>query len=131
MAMAEKCCTTGPSSNSVRDLPNRPAVVEGRRLSHRAMATVPILHVSGLVCIALSVVTAGGCTLVMRQSFEKRNEAFRKLASLEQMAFWTLALSIYTLIAMTPELDGTDVSNWRIGCFGGAPIPVDTTEHIG
>ena len=95
----------------------------------RALVAVPLSHVTGLVGVALSALSAGGCAILMRSSFEKK--AFLKLASRERMTFSILVPTIYSLISTTPELDTTDLSSWRIGCFGGAPMPVDTIERIG
>jgi len=38
--------------------------------------------------------------------------------------------TIYTLCVMSPELSTYDLSSWRIGCFGGAPMPVATIEML-
>lgn len=95
----------------------------------RALVAVPLSHVTGLVGVALSAMSAGGCAVLMRGGFERR--AFLELASRERMTFSILVPTIYSLIAMTPELDAADLSSWRIGCFGGAPMPVDTINRIG
>lgn len=94
----------------------------------RAMVAVPLSHVTGLVGVALSAMSVGGCAVLLRESFERRS--FLTYASQERMTYSILVPTIYSLIAMTPELDDTDLSCWRIGCFGGAPMPVNTIERI-
>lgn len=95
----------------------------------RALVAVPMSHVTGIVGVALPALAVGGCAILMRESFER--QAFLQLASREKMTFSILVPTIYTLLTMTPQLDETDLSSWRIGCFGGAPMPVDTIERIG
>ncbi len=94
----------------------------------RALVSVPLSHVTGLVGVALSAMSVGGCAVLMRESFQR--QAFLALASRERITFSILVPTIYSLIAITPELDETDLSSWRIGCFGGAPMPVDTIGRI-
>lgn len=95
----------------------------------RAMVAVPMSHVTGLVGVALSVMSVGGCAILMQAAFDRN--AFLELASRERMTYSILVPTIYSLITLTPALDTTDLSHWRIGCFGGAPMPVDTIERIG
>ncbi|WP_158970442.1 class I adenylate-forming enzyme family protein [Chachezhania sediminis] len=94
----------------------------------RAMVAVPLSHVTGLVGVALSILAVGGCAVLMRESFQRH--AFLELASRERITFSILVPTIYSLIAMMPELDDCDLSSWRIGGFGGAPMPVATIERI-
>ncbi|WP_322864948.1 class I adenylate-forming enzyme family protein [Aquicoccus sp. G2-2] len=94
----------------------------------RALVAVPMSHVTGLVGVSLATIAVGGCVVMMRTAFERHS--FLKLASTERISFSVLVPTIYTLIAMTPELDDTDLSNWRIGCFGGASMPVATIQRL-
>lgn len=94
----------------------------------RALVAVPLSHVTGLVGVSLSAMAAGGCVVLMRQAYETR--AFLALAGAERITFSILVPTIYTLAAMSPALDGADLSAWRIGCFGGAPMPVATIEKL-
>ncbi|MBN9887153.1 class I adenylate-forming enzyme family protein [Salipiger abyssi] len=94
----------------------------------KALIAVPLSHVTGLVGVAFAAMCVGGGVALMRESFERR--AFLAIASREEITFSILVPTIYSLIAMTPELDDTDLSSWRIGGFGGAPMPVATIERI-
>ncbi len=95
----------------------------------RALTAVPLSHVTGLVAVALTIMAVGGCAVLLRDSFQR--QAFLDLASREKITYSILVPAIYSLIAMTPELDDTDLSSWRLGAFGGAPMPVATIERIG
>jgi acyl-CoA synthetase (AMP-forming)/AMP-acid ligase II len=94
----------------------------------RALVAVPLSHVTGLVGVALSTMIVGGCVALMRQAFKTSD--FLALASRERITYSILVPTIYTLCAMSPELENHDLTAWRIGCFGGAPMPVATIEML-
>ncbi|MHC4046676.1 class I adenylate-forming enzyme family protein [Bradyrhizobium sp. 23AC] len=100
----------------------------GLNETDRALVAVPLSHVTGLVGIALSAMIVGGCVVLMRQAFKTGD--FLALASRERITYSILVPTIYTLCAMLPELENHDLSAWRIGCFGGAPMPVATIEML-
>jgi acyl-CoA synthetase (AMP-forming)/AMP-acid ligase II len=52
------------------------------------------------------------------------------VAAREKITYSILVSTIYTLCVMSPELSAHDLSSWRIGCFGGAPMPVATIEML-
>ena len=94
----------------------------------RGLVAVPLSHVTGLVAVALATMVVGGCVVLMRQAFKTSD--FLMLASREKITYSVLVPTIYTLCAMSPELSSHDLSAWRIGCFGGAPMPVATIESL-
>ncbi|WP_091897966.1 class I adenylate-forming enzyme family protein [Bradyrhizobium sp. Rc2d] len=100
----------------------------GLNETDRALVAVPLSHVTGLVGVALSAMIVGGCVVLMRQAFKSGD--FLALASRERITYSILVPTIYTLCAMSPDLDKHDLSAWRIGCFGGAPMPVATIETL-
>ena len=94
----------------------------------RGLVAVPLSHVTGLVAVSISTLIVGGCVVLMRQDY--KTEPFLELASRERITFSILVPAIYTLCAMSPNLANRDLSSWRIGCFGGAPMPVPTIEML-
>lgn len=94
----------------------------------RGLVAVPLSHVTGLVGVALSTMIVGGCVVLMRQAFKTPD--FLSLASREKITYSILVPTIYTLCVMSPELSAHDLSSWRVGCFGGAPMPVATIEML-
>ncbi|ABD05767.1 AMP-dependent synthetase and ligase [Rhodopseudomonas palustris HaA2] len=94
----------------------------------RGLVAVPLSHVTGLVGVTYATLAAGGCVVLMRQSYKTPD--FLALASREKITWSILVPAIYTLVAMAPEFDRHDLSAWRIGCFGGAPMPVPTIEML-
>jgi long-chain acyl-CoA synthetase len=100
----------------------------GLNETDRGLVAVPLSHVTGLVGVALSTMIAGGCVVLMRQAYKTSD--FLALAGREKITYSILVPTIYTLCAMHPELDSCDLTSWRIGCFGGAPMPVATIEML-
>lgn len=94
----------------------------------RGLVAVPLSHVTGLVGVSYATLAAGGCVVLMRQAY--KTPEFLALASRERITWSILVPAIYTLVAMSPEFDRHDLSAWRIGCFGGAPMPVPTIEML-
>lgn len=93
----------------------------------RSMLAVPASHVTGLVAIILAMVRVGGCTLVLR---EFRPAAFLELATREAMTHTLVVPAIYNLLLRDPALAGADLARWRIGGFGGAPMPEGTLHAL-
>ena len=81
---------------------------------------MPASHVTGLIAILLTMVSLGGATILMR-SFKASD--FLALAASERLTYTVLVPAQYMLCLMEPEFSHVDLSRWRIGGFGGAPMP--------
>ena len=88
---------------------------------------VPASHVTGLVAIILTMIYAGGRTLVM-PAFKARD--FLQLAAREKMTYSLIVPAMYNLCLLDPDFAGFDLSAWRIAGFGGAPMPSATIERL-
>ncbi|MHB8668806.1 MAG: class I adenylate-forming enzyme family protein [Burkholderiales bacterium] len=93
----------------------------------RAMLAVPASHVTGLVAIILAMLRVGGCVLMLR---EFRARAFLELASRERMSFTLVVPAIYNLCLREPDFEHYDLGHWRVGGFGGAPMPLGTITAL-
>lgn len=93
----------------------------------RAVLAVPASHVTGLVAIITSMIQVAGCTIMMR-SFDVA--AYLELASRERMTTTVLVPAMYNLILLRGDFSGLDLSSWRIGGFGGAPMPESSIEAM-
>jgi len=81
--------------------------------------SVPASHVTGiLLLLMLSIRVAG--KLVMQREFKAC--AFLDLAERERMSYAIMVPAMYKLCLMEPAFATTDLSRWRIGAFGGAPM---------
>ena len=86
----------------------------------RAILAVPASHVTGLVAVLLAMVSLGGTTILMR-AFKAAE--FLALAAAERVTYTVLVPAQYMLCLMEPALSRVDLRHWRIGAFGGAPMP--------
>jgi acyl-CoA synthetase (AMP-forming)/AMP-acid ligase II len=89
----------------------------GRR--DRALLAVPASHVMGLIAMLLTMVHVGGSTVLMR-AFKAR--VFLELMAAERVTVTHLVPAMYQLCLLEPDFRAFDLSSWRIGGFGGAPM---------
>jgi long-chain acyl-CoA synthetase len=94
----------------------------------RSVITVPISHVTGLVGIFLAIVAAGGCNVLMKSPY--KTPTFLALAASERMTYTIAVPTIYSLCVNDPDFALYDLTGWRIGCFGGAPMPEATIRAL-
>ncbi len=99
----------------------------GLRSGERTVLAVPASHVTGLVAIILAMVRVAGCTVLMSQ-FDARE--FNRLAERERMSYGLLVPAMYNLCLMRADFAEHDLSHWRIGAFGGAPMPEATIRRM-
>jgi long-chain acyl-CoA synthetase len=93
----------------------------------RSLLAVPASHVTGLVAIILAMLAVGGCVVMMRE-FKAR--AFLELAARARMTHTLVVPAIYNLCLREPDFARFDLSAWRIGGFGGAPMPEGTIRAL-
>ena len=94
----------------------------------RVVLAVPASHVTGLVAIILAPLCAGGAVIAMER-FDA--DEFLALAAREAMTFTMLVPAMYNLCLLRSSFEDHDLSAWRIGSFGGAPMPAATMERLG
>lgn len=93
----------------------------------RSVLAVPASHVTGLVAVILTMMRVRGCTVMMRQ-FDAR--AFIALAGAERMTHSLIVPAMYNLCLLRGDFDSVDLRRWRIGGFGGAPMPESTIARL-
>ena len=91
------------------------------------LVAVPLSHVTGLIAIALAMIRCGGRIVVM-PGF--RASDFLSLAAREKMTYTLAVPAIYNLCLLQPDFASHDLSSWRVGGFGGAPMPQATIERL-
>ena len=94
----------------------------------RSALAVPASHVTGLIAIILAMIHVGG-TVVIVPSFKAPD--FVALVGRERITHTLMVPAMYTLCLMAPEFAGNDLTSWRIGGYGGAPMPVATIDQLG
>ena len=93
----------------------------------RSALAVPASHVTGLIAIIATMLRVGGTLLVLRQ-FKAAD--YIAQAAEERVTQTILVPAMYNLILMQPEFEQHDLSCWRVGGFGGAPMPLATIDLL-
>jgi acyl-CoA synthetase (AMP-forming)/AMP-acid ligase II len=93
----------------------------------RTLLAVPASHVTGLVANILLAWQAQ-CTLIVSGDFKA--QPFLELASRERMTHTLVVPAIYNLLLLQPNLDKFDLSHWRVGGYGGAPMAEATIAAL-
>ncbi|KJC50986.1 O-succinylbenzoic acid--CoA ligase [Bradyrhizobium sp. LTSP885] len=95
--------------------------------SDRSIAAVPLAHVTGAVANITTMVACAGALIVMP---EFKAAEYLKVAACERVTYTVMVPAMYNLCLLQPDFDSYDLSSWRIGGFGGAPMPVATIEKL-
>jgi O-succinylbenzoic acid--CoA ligase len=93
----------------------------------RSVMAVPASHVTGLVAMIVAMLRVGGA-LVIARSFKAR--AFLELAAAQRITHTILVPAMYQLCLLEPDFATFDLGAWRIGAYGGAPMPRATIEAL-
>ena len=93
----------------------------------RTIMAVPASHVTGLVA-NIMLAWAAQCTLVVMPEFKART--FLELAAREKMTHTVLVPAMYKLCLLQPDFESFDLSSWRVGGYGGAPMAETTIASL-
>ena len=93
----------------------------------RSALAVPASHVTGLIANIAAMWRVGGTVIVVR---EFKADAFIDLLARERVSHTLMVPAMYRLCLMSDALARADLSAWRVGGYGGAPMPVATIDEI-
>ena len=93
----------------------------------RSIAAVPLGHVTGVVANIMTMVRCAGALIIMT---EFKAAEYLKMAARERVTYTVMVPAMYNLCLLQPDFDSYDLSSWRIGGFGGAPMPIATIEKL-
>ena len=93
----------------------------------RSALVVPASHVTGVIAIIAAMLRVGGAVVMMR---EFKAAAWIAEAARERVTQTIMVPAMYNLILLSPEFGQHDLSAWRVGGFGGAPMPVPTIDAL-
>jgi acyl-CoA synthetase (AMP-forming)/AMP-acid ligase II len=94
----------------------------------RSIAAVPLGHVTGVIANITTMVRCAGTLIIMA---EFKAAEYLRLAARERVTYTVMVPAMYNLCLLQPDFDNYDLSSWRIGGFGGAPMPIATIEKLG
>ena len=95
--------------------------------AERSIAAVPLSHVTGLVALIASMLRCAG-TLVVLPEFKAPQ--FLAVAARERITHTVMVPAMYNLCLLQPDFGRHDLSAWRIGGYGGAPMPLPTIARL-
>jgi long-chain acyl-CoA synthetase len=93
----------------------------------RSIAAVPLAHVTGVIANIMTMVRCAG-TLIIVAEFKAAE--YLKVAARERVTQTVMVPAMYNLCLLQADFDSHDLSAWRIGGFGGAPMPIATIEKL-
>ena len=93
----------------------------------RSIAAVPLAHVTGVVANIMSMVRCAG-TLIIVAEFKAAE--YLRIAARERVTQTVMVPAMYNLCLLQAYFDCHDLTSWRIGGFGGAPMPIATIEQL-
>jgi long-chain acyl-CoA synthetase len=93
----------------------------------RAALAVPASHVTGLVAIVAVMWRTGGAVVVVP---EFKADAFVALVARERISYTLMVPAMYRLCLLSDGFARADLSSWRVGGYGGAPMPVATIDEL-
>jgi O-succinylbenzoic acid--CoA ligase len=99
------------------------------RLSEHEVSAlaVPASHVTGLIAIIAAMLHVAGTTVIV-PAFKA--EPFIALMARERVTHTLMVPAMYNLCLMQPSFAAADLGAWRIGGYGGAPMPVATIDAL-
>ena len=93
----------------------------------RGALLVPFSHVTGLVaCLMTTVRCRGG--LIIEKEFKA--PSFLRMAARERMSFTVMVPAMYNLMFVQDDPTRHDLKAWKVGGFGGAPMPEPTLKLL-
>ena len=93
----------------------------------RSIAAVPLAHVTGVVANIMSMARCAG-TLIIVAEFKAAE--YLKIAARQRVTQTVMVPAMYNLCLLQADFDCHDLTSWRIGGFGGAPMPIATIEQL-
>ncbi len=88
---------------------------------------VPASHVTGLIAVIATMLQVAGTTVIV-PAFQA--EPFIALMQRERVTHTLMVPAMYNLCLLLPAFAQADLSAWRIGGYGGAPMPVSTIDAL-
>lgn len=93
----------------------------------RSVVSVPLSHVTGLTAGIAVMLRAQG-TLIIMPAFKAAE--FIRLAAAERMTHTVMVPAMYNLCLLDASFAHADLSVWRVGGYGGAPMPEVTIRRL-
>lgn len=93
----------------------------------RSIAAVPLAHVTGVVANIMAIARCAGALIIVA---EFKAAEYLRIAARERVTQTVMVPAMYNLCLLQADFDSYDLSAWRIGGYGGAPMPITTIEKL-
>jgi long-chain acyl-CoA synthetase len=93
----------------------------------RSIAAVPLAHVTGVVANVMTMARCAGALIIVA---EFKAAEYLAIAARERITYTVMVPAMYNLCLLQADFDRHDLSSWRIGGYGGAPMPIATIEKL-
>jgi acyl-CoA synthetase (AMP-forming)/AMP-acid ligase II len=93
----------------------------------RSIAAVPLAHVTGIAANIMTMTRCAGALIIVP---EFKAPEYLKIAARERVTQTIMVPAMYNLCLLQVDFESYDLSSWRIGGYGGAPMPVATIERL-
>ena len=93
----------------------------------RSIAAVPLAHVTGVIANVTSMARCAGALIIVA---EFKAAEYLRIAARERATQTIMVPAMYNLCLLQADFDSHDLSSWRIGGYGGAPMPISTIEKL-
>jgi acyl-CoA synthetase (AMP-forming)/AMP-acid ligase II len=93
----------------------------------RSIAAVPLSHITGMIANIMTITRCAGALIIVA---EFKAADFLKVAAHERATQTLMVPAMYNLCLLQAEFGSHDLSAWRIGGYGGAPMPAATIERL-
>jgi O-succinylbenzoic acid--CoA ligase len=93
----------------------------------RNLMAVPASHVTGLIANITTSLASGAAVVFLR---EFKADRCLKLIEQARVTHTLIVPAMYKLFLMNPDFDSFDLSSWRVGGYGGAPMPESTIAEM-
>ncbi|MBI3369115.1 MAG: AMP-binding protein [Burkholderiales bacterium] len=97
------------------------------RAGDRSALAVPASHVTGLIAVIASMWQVAGVTVIVPMF---KAEPFVALMAAEKITHTLMVPAMYQLCLLSEGFARHDLSAWRLGGYGGAPMPVATIDAL-
>lgn len=99
----------------------------GLTCDDKSALAVPASHVTGLIAIIATMVHVGGAVVVIP---EFKAASFLDTVAHEKITHTLMVPAMYNLCLMSPNFQAATLQSWRLGGYGGAPMPVHVIEQL-
>ena len=99
----------------------------GLSAADRSLVAVPLSHVTGLTAAIAAMLRVGGALILMPPF---KADQFLAIAAAERMTHTLMVPAMYNLCLLSDAFERADLSAWRIGGYGGAPMPEVTIARL-